>query len=164
MVSTLTSRPHDSADRRLSFDTRPLGKAPHRHRVLAGVDPAGSTNNRIVVVALALLIVVSLWAFTEDTSPVRTEAGERVDPSSAYNPVAAGEKLPDGFRQLLPRDAIRPVYDPTFVDAASVPWPGGTQVIGVTLGDEAKAYPVSFLNGRELVVDEIDKVPILVSW
>lgn len=111
-----------------------------------------------------MLVAASLWAFGADTSPTRTEAGVRVDPGSAYNPVAAGERLPDGFRQLLPRDAIRPVYDPVFAPATAVDWPGATDVIGVVRGDEAKAYPVSFLNGRELVVDEIDGIPILVSW
>ena len=110
------------------------------------------------------VFLASLWAFTEDTNAFRTEAGVRVGPTDAYNPVAAGERLPDGFRQLLPRDAIKPIYDPEFVDASLVGWSSRTDVIGVTLGGQAKAYPVSFLNGRELVVDELDGIPILVSW
>jgi hypothetical protein len=81
-----------------------------------------------------------------------------------YNPVTAGERLPDTFRQLLPRDAIRPVYDPTFVAAADAGWSGDTDVIGVADGDEAKAYPVRFLTGREMVNDEIDRKPIVVTW
>jgi hypothetical protein len=121
-------------------------------------------SRRLVAVAGLVLLMLSVWAFTEDTSPVYTEAGVRVSPGDAYNPVAAGERLPDGFRQLLPRDAIRPVYDPEFLPASSITWPATTHVIGVTVGDEAKAYPVSFLNGRELVIDEIDHIPILVSW
>lgn len=111
-----------------------------------------------------LLFLASLWAFTEDTSAFRTEAGVRVGADDAYNPVAAGERLPDGFRQLLPRDAIKPIYDPEFVEASAIGWSSRTDVIGVTLGGQAKAYPVSFLNGRELVVDELDGIPILVSW
>jgi len=120
----------------------------------------------ITSVTGALLVAATVWAFftgplTEQTT---TAAGVRVAADSAYNPVLAGEELPEGFRQLLPRDAILPVYDPTFVDAAQVDWPATTDVIGVRLGDETKAYPVSFLNGRELVIDELDGVPILVSW
>ncbi len=111
-----------------------------------------------------LLALVTVWAFTEDTSVQDAAPGVRVDSQSAYNPVTAGEPLPDGFRQLLPRDAIRPVYDPQFVDATAAGWSTGTEVIGVTIGDEAKAYPVSFLSGRELVVDELNGEPILVSW
>jgi hypothetical protein len=110
-------------------------------------------------------VVLSIWAFTGSTTEQHTtEAGVRVDPRDAYNPVLAGEPLPDGFRQLLPRDAIKPVYDPEFVSADRTAWPGATDVIGVRLGDEAKAYPVSFLQGRELVIDELDGIPILVSW
>ena len=44
------------------------------------------------------------------------------------------------------------------------PWAAGTEVIGVTINGESKAYPVSFLNGRELVIDELGGEPILVSW
>ena len=110
------------------------------------------------------LAFVTFWAFTGDTTVQNAAPGVRVDSDAAYNPVTAGEPLPDGFRQLLPRDAIRPVYDPQFVDAPAVSWSADTEVIGVTIGDEAKAYPVSFLSGRELVVDELDGEPILVSW
>ena len=84
--------------------------------------------------------------------------------SDAYNPVLAGERLPDGFRQLLPRDAIRPIYDPRFAPASDIGWRPGTHVIGVSLDGEAKAYPVDHLQGRELVVDELAGIPILVSW
>lgn len=125
--------------------------------------PIGQFRGLLAVAGL-VLVALSVWAFSEDTTAVRTKPGIRVSPGDAYNPVAAGEQLPDGFRQLLPRDAIRPVYDPEFVSASAIAWPATTHVIGVTHGDEAKAYPVSFLNGRELVVDEIDKIPILVSW
>lgn len=126
--------------------------------------PTDRPSLPFVLIAGLVVGVLSIWAFTEDTSPFTNEAGVRVDPGDAYNPVAAGERLPDGFRQLLPRDAIRPVYDPVFVPASAIGWSDRTDVIGVTIGGESKAYPVSFLNGRELVVDELDNVPILVSW
>ena len=130
-------------------------------------DRAASTMTRSVLYVAALLVALiasTVWAFSEDTTAKKTAAGVRVSPSSAYNPVTAGDPLPDGFRQLLPRDAIRPVYDPRFVPAEQVGWPSETDVIGVTIDGEAKAYPVSFLNGRELVVDELGGEPILVSW
>ena len=117
-----------------------------------------------LVVAGLVLIALSLWAFTETTRNGRSAAAGRVDPHDVYDPVAAGERLPDGFRQLLPRDGIPPVYDPTFLSASETAWPDSTHVIGVALGDGAKAYPVSFLNGRELVVDELGGIPLLVSW
>ena len=118
----------------------------------------------LVVGLFAVLVVVSFWAFTENTSRPRAQQGTRVDPSGVYNPVTAGERLPDTFRQLLPRDAILPVYDPTFVAASQAGWSGDTDVIGVADGGEAKAYPVRFLTGREMVNDEINRKPIVVTW
>ena len=88
----------------------------------------------------------------------------RVAPQDVYSPVAAGESLPAGFFQVLPRDFIAPVYEPEFVDAPTAGWPDDTDVIGVVLGGEAKAYPISLLNSREMVVDRIADVPILVTW
>lgn len=117
------------------------------------------------LLAVAVLLITSVWAFGQPAQQVEFgTAGVRVDPAGVYNPVLAGEALPDGFRQILPRDAIEPVYDPSFVGGASIGWPLDAEVIGVAMGDEAKAYPVSFLNGREMVVDEIDGIPILVTW
>ena len=117
-------------------------------------------------VTFMLIMAASIWAFLTGplTEQRSSEPGVRVDASGAYNPVLAGEPLPDGFRQLLPRDAIQPIYDPVFVRGVESPWPGDTDVIGVRVGDEAKAYPVDFLGGRELVIDELDGIPILVSW
>lgn len=129
-------------------------------------DLAEDTRSRVGWgLALVLLVAATIWAFawpaSEQTQGV---AGVRADPRDVYNPVVAGEPLPDGFRQLLPRDAILPVYDPEFASVARTTWPDDTDVIGVSLDGEAKAYPVSFLGGRELVVDEIAGEPILVSW
>ncbi len=121
--------------------------------------------NRVwALIGSAALVALTIWAFAPAAMPSGTPPGVRVGPTEAYNPVTAGERLPDGFRQLLPRDAIAPIYDPQFVDAAAVNWPASTQVIGISADDEAKAYPVSFLNGREMVIDELAGDPILVTW
>lgn len=115
-------------------------------------------RSRLVLGSLALA-VLTIWAFAPSDANTAAAA-----PGDVYNPVIAGEQLPDGFRQVLPRDAIMPIYDPQFVPAASIDWPGDTLVIGVAADGEAKAYPVSFLNGREMVVDSIAGIPILVTW
>ena len=117
------------------------------------------------LLAALVLIASSVWAVSEPPQQLTVgPSNVRVDPSGVYNPVLAGESLPDGFRQILPRDAIAPVYDPSFLGGRDIGWPGDAQVIGVSVGDEAKAYPVSFLNGREMVIDEIDGIPIVVTW
>ena len=68
------------------------------------------------------------------------------------------------FRQLLPRDAIFPFYEPTFVDADSADLDDGELVIAVEINGESRAYPVGPLNFREMVNDVVGGVPILVSW
>ncbi len=114
--------------------------------------------------AVVGLLLVTWWAFAPAAPPGEPVLGARVAPHLVYNPVTAGEPLPEGFRQLLPRDGIRPIYDPVFTSAAEVDWRDGTQVIGVAAGGEAKAYPVSFLDRHEMVNDVIAGDPILVTW
>lgn len=81
-----------------------------------------------------------------------------------YDPIKAGEQPPDGFRQVLQRDWINPVYDPSFVAADEIEWPDEELVIGVDLEGEARAYPVGFLNRREIVVDMHRGIPTFVTW
>ena len=68
------------------------------------------------------------------------------------------------FVPLLPRDGIRPIYNPEFVDAIGSPLHEDELVMGVAINGEAKAYPVTVLRFREMVDDELGGLPILVTW
>ena len=68
------------------------------------------------------------------------------------------------FVPLLPRDGIRPVYEPEFVEAADSPLQDDELVMGVAINGEAKAYSVTVLRFREMVDDELGGIPILVTW
>lgn len=94
----------------------------------------------------------------------KVAAGEPVDPNSVYDPVQAGEETPNTYRQLLRRDQIAPIYDPSFTSADDIDWPLDALIVGVTGVEASKAYPVSYLNRREMVIDHIDGDPILVTW
>lgn len=87
-----------------------------------------------------------------------------VDIAAVYNPVKEGDTLPEGFRQLLDRDQIEPVYDPQYTSSEQVDWPDGMLILGVEGTETQKAYPITHLNQREMVIDELDGEPILVSW
>ena len=63
-----------------------------------------------------------------------------------------------------PRDAIPALRDPRFVPAAASQWDDDEIVIGVALGGEARAYPLSILVWHELANDRVGGVPILVSY
>ena len=116
------------------------------------------------LLAIALLATVAFWLVRSPTNQVEVDAGTIEVSEDVYDPVRAGEETPAGFRQLLPRDAILPIYNPTFRTAADTEWPDETLVIGLELDGEAKAYPVSFLNRREMVIDWIGGTPVLVTW
>lgn len=115
-----------------------------------------------MAVSLVALVAVTVWLVPDQRGPRFTPV--RPIPVDVYNPVTAGEELPDGFRQLLPRDAIFPIYEPTFTAAADARWDDEIEVIGVSSDGESKAYPVSILNRREMVIDFIAGDPILVTW
>lgn len=112
----------------------------------------------VIVVGGAGLLFNHLSSSDESMAPVRAQPGE------TYDPVRAGEDLPDGYRPFLDRDLIKPVYEPIFATASDVDWPDDSLVIGVVGTETAKAYPVTHLNQREMVNDELDGSPILVSW
>lgn len=112
----------------------------------------------------ASLLVLLYWVVDNSTNVYQADTGPISAPIGVYDPVRAGEATPSGFRQVLPRDAIRPVYNPTFTSAGESEWEEETLVIGLSVGEESKAYPVSFLNRREMVIDWIGGTPVLVSW
>jgi len=68
------------------------------------------------------------------------------------------------FSQLLPKDAIFPIYQPRFVVGESANLHPDDLVIGVAINGESKAYPVGPLNFREMVNDTVGGVPVLVTW
>ncbi|MFT7475894.1 MAG: hypothetical protein ACI81L_002840 [Verrucomicrobiales bacterium] len=99
------------------------------------MDHSATSPERIRKLGIAAvgLLLLGTWAFWPSAATSSTTAGERVSPRSAYNPVLAGESLPADFRQILPRDGIRPIYDPTFAPADEVDWPDSTDVIGIPI-------------------------------
>jgi len=120
----------------------------------------------VVVVGVVVLGVVAVLRIgrSEPQPEAAGSALSAVDPGSAYDPVRSGEPTPQGFRQLLARDQIQPIYDPTFTSADDVDWPADSLVVGVAGVRDAKAYPITHLNKHEMVNDTIEGEPILVSW
>lgn len=116
------------------------------------------------LIAFAAFVGTAFWLAGMTTETVQVATGEIEVPEDVYDPVRAGEPTPAGYRQLLARDAILPIYSPTFVSLSESEWPGDTLVIGIELDGNSKAYPVSFLNRREMVIDWIGGTPVLVSW
>ncbi len=77
------------------------------------------------------------------------------------------EAAPIGY-QAVPRDAFPVFHNPAMLKGAEAERQGlilpRDAVIGVALGGEAKAYPITIMGVHELGNDTIGGVPIAVSW
>ncbi len=62
------------------------------------------------------------------------------------------------------RDGIPALNDPRAVPIERARWRDDEMVVGVTLGKQARAYPLAILVWHELVNDELGGQPILVSY
>lgn len=64
-----------------------------------------------------------------------------------------------------PRDGIRSVDEPEFASLEQTTWAGPhTPVLGVALGDEARAYPAHLLEYHQVVNDRFGDVPVAVTY
>ncbi len=63
-----------------------------------------------------------------------------------------------------PRDGIPPIDEPRFVPAAKAELAPREPVIGLAIGDDARAYPLSVLIWHEIVNDTVAGVPVAVTY
>jgi hypothetical protein len=64
-----------------------------------------------------------------------------------------------------PKDGIPAILEPKFLKPNQVNFlEDSDHVIGVQIGNEAKAYPIKILNWHEVVNDTINGVPIVVTF
>ena len=124
-----------------------------RHRL--GI--AGSLAFGMALVAVGALALV--WAIRSST-----EAPQVAQPPADLPDPHERMMFDSAYDQRLSRDAIPPVYTPQFVAAAEAPLQPDELVIGLVIDGEARAYPVTTLNRREMVNDVVGGTPVLVTW
>ncbi len=117
-------------------------------------------NRRVMLISVGLVLLATACS----QGAVEPPSATRADPANTYDPIRAGEEPPRGYRQLLARDQIAPIYDPVFTATDQVDWPEESLVIGLAGTATAKAYPVTHLNQREMVIDSLEGIPVLVTW
>ena len=79
---------------------------------------------------------------------------------------AFGADFDSASRRAVPRDAFPVLNNPRMVKAKDVgdDVRGSEPVLGVFLGGQAKAYPISVMGSHELGNDTCGGKPIAVSW
>ena len=105
----------------------------------------------------ALAVVLASCGQAISPSPPATEELEGGGPVVTEEPEYT-------WSQLLSKDSTRPIYEPELVTADQAGYDDAELVMGVEIDGEAKAYPVGPLNRREMVNDELNGIPILVTW
>jgi len=101
-----------------------------------------------------LLVVPSLAA-----NPARWQ-GEWPNTDFTKHSVAFDEIMSGG----PPKDGIPSIDDPRFEPVDEVDLPAEEPVIGLKLNGEARAYPLRILMWHEIVNDEIDGIPVAVTY
>ena len=106
---------------------------------------------------------------TPSAAPAATET-----PRPAASPTATPEPEPgeeDRSSSLkvitvLPFDAIPAILDPSFVtgDDAREQYSSDEMVLGLSIGDDSRAYSIPYLSSREIVNDVVGCVPVAVTW
>ena len=77
---------------------------------------------------------------------------------------------PEEIVTLLPRDAIPAIWDPEplWATVEEAEQNGdisdAVSIIGVSIGGEARAYPIPFLSAHEIVNDTVGGTAIAVTW
>jgi hypothetical protein len=69
-----------------------------------------------------------------------------------------------GVLQYRAKDAKLALVRPSFVPAEAAQLVDGVMVLGVTIGGEARAYPLYVLQNHQVVNDRLGRVPIAASW
>jgi hypothetical protein len=101
------------------------------------------------VVLLALVLSGGLAARGQDEEQERTVTG-----AEPYH----------GVLQYRAKDAKLALVRPSFLTAEQAALPAGVSVVGVTVGDEHRAYPLYVLKNHQVVNDRLGNVPIAASW
>ena len=64
-----------------------------------------------------------------------------------------------------PKDGIPAILKPDFVQTSEAGFlESSDDVIGIRIGEEARAYPIKILNWHEVVNDTVNGVPIVVTF
>jgi hypothetical protein len=99
-----------------------------------------------------------------------SESAREDVPSALDSPLAEGlpEPLVDVSRIQEggpPPDGIPPIDDPRFDTVAEVDWLADNEpVLALTIGEQARAYPVQIMMWHEIVNDEVAGVPLAVTF
>lgn len=91
-------------------------------------------------------------------------AGPADAPADHQDRTPTGGEPYHGMIQYRAKDAKVAIVNPNMVDGDKAIIASGTAVIGVSVGGEARAYPLYILNNHQVVNDYVGGIPLSASW
>jgi hypothetical protein len=80
-------------------------------------------------------------------------------------PAGSADLRPGEIVTVLPKDAIPAIMSPSLEDGnKATSLRSNDLVVGVKIGDDARAYPISTLSRHEIVNDNSAVIPFAVTW
>jgi len=109
-----------------------------------------------ILAAAALVVALPLQVVAQDSQVKR--AWPEIDWSTA---VIDPDELMSGGP---PRDGIPPIDAPRFEPVSEADYAPNTPVIGLEIGGDARAYPLSIMTWHEIVNDSVGGEPVAVTY
>ena len=114
---------------------------------------------RVLAATVCAVLLASVVSAPLLADPARWQS-EWPDTDFSKHSVAFEEIFSGG----PPKDGIPSIDDPVFVAVAEAELPDQEPVLGVTIGDDTRAYPVRILIWHEIVNDVVGGVPVAVTF
>ncbi len=119
----------------------------------------------LAALALGALIASADPAAPKKPAPAPPSAAPKTDATNGFALTRLAVARDSIVAGGPARDAIRAVDSPTFAPLQAATWVrGDTPVIGVVVGDDARAYPVHIMEYHQVVNDVIGGKPVVVTY
>ena len=126
--------------------------------------PTAATSNQVPTATAAPSPTSTLTAAPAPTDTARPAASATATPEP--EPVEEDWSSSLKVITVLPFDAIPAILDPSFVtgDDAREQYSSDEMVLGLSIGDDSRAYSIPYLSSREIVNDVVGGAPVAITW
>lgn len=115
--------------------------------------------------SFAVLLLCALVLRAEEEKPADSPPAFEFKTNPKVKLAIDKDEIVKGIAKADPRDGIPTIREPKHMTAADATWlRGGDRVLGLVVGDEARAYPLRILEGHELVNDVLGGKPVAPNY
>lgn len=140
------------------------------------IDGKGGSKRRLIIFAVLSVLVfgiilLSVW-FSIRVPPLDVALAKKTQLIGMDRTIRKGFNVEDSAvnrRRILSggvgKDVIPALTNPAFLGSAAANYlKPADRVIGIKLGDDARAYPIRIMNHHEVVNDTVNETPVAVTF